>query len=255
MNYIEAYLRQAARIRGIDENAVVALAKAEGGLTDPVRQSLGSQHGVREQSYGPLQLNIAPGAMGARAIAAGIDPRKPEQWQQAVDFALNEAARTGNWKAWAGRHNAGIGDFGGLGGAKPVGITLTSTPTPSGVYTVDESGGGGGGGDGNVATFDPNASFPNQPKLSMLDRIKNLFTDKGEDGKGETGMDALTTMVKDKAKADAEMAQSAGEIAPSSIGASDDSARFQAAQQLMATLMAKRRGLGGVPGMSLTGMG
>ena len=111
---IEAYIRQAAIARGIDPDIAVRVARSEGGLTDPVRQSDVVRNGVREQSFGPFQLYMA-GGLGNRALAAGIDPRDPDQWQAGVDFALDEAKRAG-WGQWYGAAKAGIGNRTGLGG-------------------------------------------------------------------------------------------------------------------------------------------
>lgn len=115
---IEAYIRQAALRYGIDPDIAVRVAKSEGGLTDPVRQSQVVSRGRQEPSFGPFQLLIGgngfPEGLGNRALAAGIDPRDPNQWQQGVDFALAEAARKG-WGQWYGAANTGIGKWQGIG--------------------------------------------------------------------------------------------------------------------------------------------
>jgi tape measure domain-containing protein len=108
---IEAYLRASAAERGMDANKVVAIAQTEGGLINPVRQSDVVRNGVREESFGPLQLNIN-GGIGARALQAGIDPRDPAQWRKAIDFALNVMAQEGTGP-WMGAVKAGITNVGG----------------------------------------------------------------------------------------------------------------------------------------------
>lgn len=119
MGPIETYIRQAAAARGIDPDIAVRIARAEGGLTDPVRQSEVVKNGVREQSYGPFQLYLG-GGLGNQALKAGIDPRDPNQWQRGVDFALDEAARNKSWSHWYGRGPAGVGvNEGFSGGARP----------------------------------------------------------------------------------------------------------------------------------------
>jgi len=129
MTEIEAYIRQAALARGIDPDTAVRVARSEGGLDNPVRQSDVVKNGQREQSYGPFQL-LMKGGLGEQALNAGIDPRDPNQWKQSVDFALNHAARHG-WGSWYGAANVGVGDFQGIGkNASPAGITLTSTRMP-----------------------------------------------------------------------------------------------------------------------------
>lgn len=117
---IEAYIREAAAARGIDPDVAVTVARSEGGLKDPVRQSLVRKNGRQEPSYGPFQLLIGggdtgfPAGMGNDALAAGIDPRDPSQWQRGIDFALDNAAKNG-WGAWYGAKAAGIGNRQGIG--------------------------------------------------------------------------------------------------------------------------------------------
>lgn len=112
---IEQYIRAAAIQRGIDPDIAVRVAKSEGGVSDPVRQSDIVKNGVREPSYGPFQLYMGDG-LGNAALKAGIDPRDPNQWQQGVDFALDNAKKDG-WGAWYGAKNVGIGNRDGIGGA------------------------------------------------------------------------------------------------------------------------------------------
>jgi hypothetical protein len=121
---IEAYIRQAAAARGIDPDIAVRVAKSEGGLQNPVRQSDVVKNGVREPSFGPFQLYMN-GGLGSRALAAGIDPRDPNQWRGGVDYALNEAAQKG-WGQWYGSKAVGIAPFQGIGGAHPADISAAS---------------------------------------------------------------------------------------------------------------------------------
>lgn len=120
---IEAYIRQAAIARDIDPDIAVRVAKSEGGLKDPTRQSLVTRNGRREPSYGPFQLLIGggdtgfPTGMGNDALAAGIDPRDAAQWQKGINFALDNAAKNG-WGAWYGAKAAGISNRQGIGGAR-----------------------------------------------------------------------------------------------------------------------------------------
>ena len=121
---IEAYIRQAAAARGIDPDVAVTVARSEGGLKDPTRRAGYVKNGMREPSYGPFQLLVGgegtgfPKGMGNDALAAGIDPRDPNQWQRGIDFALDGAAKNG-WGAWYGAAKAGIGNRQGIGGARP----------------------------------------------------------------------------------------------------------------------------------------
>ena len=130
MTPIEAYIRQAAVIRGIDPDTAVAVARAEGGLDNPTRQSDVVKNGRREQSYGPFQL-LMQGGLGEKALAAGIDPRDPNQWQRGVDFALDHVARNG-WGEWYGAKAIGVTGFDGVSKkAKPVGVSLATSGAPS----------------------------------------------------------------------------------------------------------------------------
>lgn len=127
---IETYIRQAAARRGIDPDIAVRVALSEGGLDDPVRQSDVVTNGVREQSFGPFQLYLG-GGLGNAALAAGIDPRNPAQWRQAVDFALDNAAR-GGWGPWHGAARVGIGNFEGIGTWKGPAGAPSARVDPSG---------------------------------------------------------------------------------------------------------------------------
>lgn len=140
---IEGYIRRAALSRGIDPDTAIKVVNAEGGTSDPVRQSDVVYQGQREQSYGPLQLNVA-GGVGAAALKAGIDPRDPAQWQRAVDFGLDEVARSG-WGQWHGAARVGVGPREGIGGpraqvapAPPAAAARQPTPGPGwGTYTPE----------------------------------------------------------------------------------------------------------------------
>jgi len=112
---IESYIRKAAEARGIDPNVAVAVARSEGGLKDPFRQSDFVKNGVREQSYGPFQLYMG-GGLGNKALEAGIDPRK--DWQRGVDFALDQAAQ-GGWGPWYGAKKIGVTGMHGIGQRPP----------------------------------------------------------------------------------------------------------------------------------------
>ncbi|TBG78624.1 hypothetical protein ELG76_04210 [Rhizobium leguminosarum] len=122
MTPLEQYIRQAAAARGIDPEIAVRVAKSEGGLNDPIRQSGVMKNGAREPSYGPFQLLIGgggsgfPEGLGNRAVAAGIDPRNPNDAYRGIDFALDEASKKG-WGQWYGAKAAGLGNFAGIGGA------------------------------------------------------------------------------------------------------------------------------------------
>lgn len=121
---LERYIRQAAAARGINPDIAVRVAKSEGGLSDPTRRADYVKGSYREPSYGPFQLLIGgpgtgfPTGMGNDALAAGIDPRKPENAQRAIDFALDRAKNSG-WGAWYGAKDQGITGKMGIGGNPP----------------------------------------------------------------------------------------------------------------------------------------
>lgn len=121
MNEIEAYIRQTAAELGINPDIAVRVAQSEGGLKDPALQSGLGRGGRREPSFGPFQLLVGgrgtgfPEGVGNRALAAGIDPRDPNQWREGVKFAL-ETAKNEGWGQWYGAARAGVGRREGLGG-------------------------------------------------------------------------------------------------------------------------------------------
>lgn len=123
-NDIAAYIRQAALARGIDPEIAVRVARSEGGLKDPFRQGESMLSYGREESYGPFQLHMRNGGVGARALAAGIDPRT--NWRGGVDYGLDEAANKG-WGQWFGAARVGIGNREGLEGAHALGQFTQAT--------------------------------------------------------------------------------------------------------------------------------
>ena len=137
---IENYIRESAKARGIDPDTAVRVYRSEGGgaaLNGPggFMRSNARKNGIREPSYGPFQSLIGgpgtgfPKGQGNAMLAAGIDPRKPEDVFKAIDWSLNYAAQRG-WSEWYGAKAVGIGRYDGLSGAKQVAITgKSSGPT------------------------------------------------------------------------------------------------------------------------------
>lgn len=141
---IEAYIRQAAGLRGIDPDIAVKVAKSEGGLKEGALQSYAKKNGIREPSYGPFQLLVGgagtgfPTGLGNRFIEqTGLDPSDPANVQAAIDFALDHAKGNG-WGAWYGAKNSGIGKWAGIGGGKVDDGALTAF-APSTAETPAES--------------------------------------------------------------------------------------------------------------------
>lgn len=140
MTPYEAYIRQAAAMRGIDPNTAVRVALGEGGLTNPFNRSNAPapksqdpSFGAKENSYGPFQLYISGrnAGLGDRALAAGIDPRK--DWQGGVNFALDEVKRAG-WGQWYGAKAQGITGRMGIGGnpsAVPPAVQQLASQAPT----------------------------------------------------------------------------------------------------------------------------
>lgn len=134
---LEQYIRNAAAQRGIDPDIAVRVARSEGGLKDPTRQSLVTKNGVREPSYGPFQLLVGGGNTGFPAglgndfmRATGKDPRNPEHAYAGIDFALDTAARDG-WSRWYGAKAAGLSNRAGIGGAPVPGTMAVASAPPS----------------------------------------------------------------------------------------------------------------------------
>lgn len=120
---VESYIRRAAAERGIDPEIAIKVARSEGGLKDPFRQSDIVKNGVREQSYGPFQLYMG-GGLGNKALEAGIDPRK--DWQGGINFALDQAA-SGGWGPWYGAKKIGVTGMTGIG-QRPTGQVASLDP-------------------------------------------------------------------------------------------------------------------------------
>lgn len=93
-----------AKSIGLDTNQALAIADKEGlrawSSQNPNAASYVDVSGGKPFSFGDFQLNINPGAMGAKALAAGVDPRDPAQWQAADKYALDQmkAGGVGPWK-------------------------------------------------------------------------------------------------------------------------------------------------------------
>lgn len=137
---LETYIRRAAAARGIDPDIAVRVAKSEGGLDDPTRQSLVRKNGLQEPSYGPFQLLVGDGrnfprGMGNDFVAKyGMHPSDPQAAYKGIDFALDNAKQSG-WGAWYGAKAAGINKFDGINGRAvadgPKGQEAYTAPRPA----------------------------------------------------------------------------------------------------------------------------
>lgn len=109
----EAYIRGAARSRDIDPDIAVKVARSEG--------LGGSYAGDEGSSFGPFQLhygnmpgtskgNAVPGLGDAFTKATGLHASDPSTTKNQIDFALDQALRSGwgPWHGWTGDPNAGL---------------------------------------------------------------------------------------------------------------------------------------------------
>lgn len=105
----EAYIRAAAKKRGIDPEQALRVARSEGFFR---------YTGDKGTSFGDFQLhykNNIPGLSNAGlgdefTRKTGLDARDPRTWKQQADFALDAAAQQGwgPWHGWRGPRWAGI---------------------------------------------------------------------------------------------------------------------------------------------------
>ncbi len=127
----EAFIRDYAAKIGVNPDQAVAIAQAEGmnptGFRSANQASTVDVSGGQPFSFGDFQLNTRNG-MGVDALKAGIDPRDPNQWQAADQYALDQMKQHG------------VGAWSGDPAAKAImahgGLTL-NTPQPQGI--VDPS--------------------------------------------------------------------------------------------------------------------
>lgn len=252
---IRKFVRDYAASIGMDPDVALKVVGGEGGFSDPYQHGRGpapeSQAaglGSTENSYGPMQLYISgTGAgLGDRALAAGIDPRT--DWQAGTRFGLDEAKRAG-WGQWYGAKAAGITGFEGingtpLSGPRP-GMNLTSIPgqaPPPLPPPINV-------GDMPVSTAPVAGSdAPAAPPTDLMAAITKLTEPTGKDGTGASQLGAL-------AKAFSPPAPQADPIIQTgALQSSDamDQARMANAQQLMQSLITKRKQK--MPGFGLNGM-
>ncbi|RVO55137.1 phage tail tape measure protein [Sinorhizobium meliloti] len=111
---IASYITQAAIKRGIDPAIALKVAKSEGGLDSWNLQSNYVKNGVREPSFGPFQLYKGGGLGNAMIKQTGLDPALAANGPAGVDFALDNAKKSG-WGQWYGAAKVGVGDWEGIG--------------------------------------------------------------------------------------------------------------------------------------------
>ena len=124
-NEVEAYIRQAARLRGMDPEVAIGVYRSEGAR---------GYVGDRGSSFGPYQLHYGGMAGGGMAVSglgdtftkqAGLDAKNPATWKSQVDFSLDQAKKGGwgPWHGWKGSPFAGI-NAGSGGGGKSVTVNV-----------------------------------------------------------------------------------------------------------------------------------
>jgi hypothetical protein len=229
---MERFIRDYARSIGIDPDIAMRVALSEGGqqsMTDVTRRAVGTEAYGREESYGPFQLHMR-GGLGAKALAAGIDPRKPEDAYRAVKFALDQAKAGGwgPWHGWKGDSYAGISRGTTLAGvpgnivSPPVVGTSAPLPLPQDLVTPD-----------SAAIAAGSTAAPAAPKTWMEGFKARL----GVEGGGADLLKGIT------GKGDEQTADPLAN-AEGNLSIADDSGRYQAAQALMAAIMAGRKNQG-----------
>jgi hypothetical protein len=119
MTDYEAFIRDAARKRGIDPDIAVRVANSEGGVTEPARRGTfdtGSSWWAFQLHYGGSGYEhfgtIAGMGNGFTALT-GWQPGDPAAWRDATRYALNRAKANG-WGAWYGAAHVGIGRWDGI---------------------------------------------------------------------------------------------------------------------------------------------
>jgi len=126
---IQNYIDSAARMRGIDPATAMSVAYFEGGR-DPYNpnQPAFTNPAIRGtfrtgSSWWPFQLHYGgPGyeqygnvaGMGNDFTAqTGWQPGDPRAWQASVDYALDQALKSG-WSPWYGSKPAGVSQWQGI---------------------------------------------------------------------------------------------------------------------------------------------
>jgi hypothetical protein len=119
MTEYEAFIRDAARRRGIDPDIAVRVANSEGSVTEPARRGTfdtGSSWWAFQLHYGgaeyPQYGTVAGMGNGFTALT-GWQPGDPAAWRDATRYALNRAKASG-WGAWYGAAHVGIGRWDGI---------------------------------------------------------------------------------------------------------------------------------------------
>lgn len=250
------YILEGARRRGIEPGLMERVVNSEGGFKDPIRQSeVINDAGLREPSFGPFQMLVGgegtgfPAGLGNDALQQGIDPRNPEHAQRAADFAMDTIQRDG-WSRWYGARDQGITGKMGIDGR---GVTLNSAPSAIGpTQAAPELPAPINVASHPVAGVMDNATAPTAD-ATIGDKLGNsIFGDetaaklKAAFGAGAdptnpmaAGLGMLKKSIDKKDPQAEQFIQSSG-----NLNDGGDAGRMQAAQQMMAALMARRKNRG-----------
>ncbi len=116
---IEAFIREAARKRGIDPDIAIKVAKSEGGVDEYAKRgtfATGSSFWQFQLHYGGAGYEhfgtVAGMGTGFTALT-GWQPGDPRAWRDSVRYALNRAKANG-WGAWYGAAAVGMGRWDGI---------------------------------------------------------------------------------------------------------------------------------------------
>ncbi|WP_411908554.1 hypothetical protein [Mesorhizobium sp. ES1-4] len=146
-----SFARAAAISRNIDPNIALRVMRAEG-LNPGVWQSnVINSAGLRETSYGPMQLLKGGGLGDAFQRQTGLNVGDPATWRQNIEFGLNHAATSG-WGSWYGARAAGVGNWEGLGGASPVALSKFNEAVGQATQNVGQLGGASTGALSNLVS-------------------------------------------------------------------------------------------------------
>jgi hypothetical protein len=154
------FITNYAKQIGVDPNLALGIANAEGlhawSANNPNAASRIDVQNGQPFSFGDFQLNTHPGAMGAQALKAGINPQDPNQWQAADRFALDQL-KAGGAAPWKGDSYAAnylkTGTAAPVAGAATPGTTINTTGAkPTGVGGVIAALTQGTGDDGKGAS-------------------------------------------------------------------------------------------------------
>ena len=124
MSEYEAFVRAAARARGIDEDTAVKVARSEGGVDEPARRgtfATGSSWWAFQLHYGGAgyeHFGTVAGMGNGFTKLTGWQPGDPRAWKDAARYALNRVKASG-WGAWYGAAAVGVGQWDGIDRAHP----------------------------------------------------------------------------------------------------------------------------------------